>query len=49
VLTAEKNYEIDHPTIETKNLWVVKAMQSLDSRGYVKTRYSWRNFYYTVS
>ncbi|KAK1772964.1 40S ribosomal protein S10 [Phialemonium atrogriseum] len=49
VLTAEKNYEIDHAGIETKNLWVIKAMQSLDSRGYVKTRYSWRNFYYTLT
>jgi small subunit ribosomal protein S10e len=49
VLVAPKDYEIQHPSIETKNLFVIKAMQSLTSRGLVKTQYSWRYFYYTMT
>ena len=49
VLVAPKDYEIQHPTIETKNLFVIKAMQSLTSRGLVKTQYSWRYYYYTMT
>lgn len=28
---------------------VIKAMQSLESRGYVKTRFSWQYYYYTLT
>jgi small subunit ribosomal protein S10e len=28
---------------------VIKAMQSLNSRGYVKTRFSWQYYYYTLT
>jgi small subunit ribosomal protein S10e len=48
VLVAEKNFEVEHPAIGTRNLYVVKALQSLNSRGYVKTRFSWQYYYYTV-
>jgi small subunit ribosomal protein S10e len=28
---------------------VIKALQSLDSRGYVKTQFSWQWYYYTLT
>lgn len=31
------------------NLEVIKAMQSLTSQGYVKTRFSWQYYYYTLT
>ncbi|ODV91943.1 hypothetical protein CANCADRAFT_531 [Tortispora caseinolytica NRRL Y-17796] len=49
VLVAAKNFEIQHDTIDTKNLYVIKALQSLDSRGYVKTQFSWQYYYYTLT
>lgn len=30
-------------------LQVIKALQSLDSRGFVKTRFSWQYYYYTLT
>lgn len=32
-----------------KNLYVIKALQSLDSKGYVRTRFSWQYYYYTLT
>ncbi|KAH6676055.1 plectin/S10 domain-containing protein [Plectosphaerella plurivora] len=50
VLVAAKDYNLPkHPDIDTKNLFVVKAMQSLNSRGYVKTQFSWQYYYYTLT
>ncbi|CCU77245.1 unnamed protein product [Blumeria hordei] len=49
VLVAKKDFSITHPDIETKNLFVVKACQSLTSRGYVKTQFSWQYYYYTLT
>ena len=31
------------------NLQVIKACQSLTSRGYVKTQFSWQYYYYTLT
>jgi small subunit ribosomal protein S10e len=43
VLVAKKDYNLPkHNDIDTKNLYVVKACQSLTSRGYVKTQFSWQ-------
>lgn len=49
VLTAKKDYEIQHDEIPTKNLYVIKAMQSLTSKGFVKTQFSWQYYYYTLT
>ncbi|TDZ23418.1 40S ribosomal protein S10-B [Colletotrichum sidae] len=50
VLVAQKDYNLPkHPDIDTKNLFVVKALQSLNSRGYVKTQFSWQYYYYTLT
>ncbi|KAI0850150.1 plectin/S10 domain-containing protein [Daldinia vernicosa] len=50
VLVAKKDFNLPkHADIDTKNLFVIKALQSLDSRGYVKTQFSWQYYYYTLT
>ncbi|KAJ5190358.1 uncharacterized protein N7498_009343 [Penicillium cinerascens] len=50
VLVAKKDFNLPkHGDIDTKNLYVIKALQSLDSRGFVKTRFSWQYYYYTLT
>ncbi|OCK74273.1 hypothetical protein K432DRAFT_259779, partial [Lepidopterella palustris CBS 459.81] len=50
VLVAKKDYNLPkHQEIDTKNLYVIKALQSLNSRGYVKTQFSWQYYYYTLT
>ncbi|KAK5053264.1 hypothetical protein LTR84_002238 [Exophiala bonariae] len=50
VLVAKKDYNLPkHGDIDTKNLFVIKALQSLTSRGYVKTQFSWQYYYYTLT
>ncbi|KAK1596181.1 Plectin/S10 domain-containing protein [Colletotrichum navitas] len=50
VLVAKKDFNLPkHPDIDTKNLFVIKALQSLNSRGYVKTQFSWQYYYYTLT
>lgn len=49
VLTAKKDFEIQHDELAVKNLYVIKAMQSLTSKGFVKTQFSWQYYYYTLT
>jgi len=51
VLVAPKDFnKPTHPSITTvRNLEVIKAMQSLTSKGYVKTQFSWQWYYYTLT
>ncbi|KAJ1962266.1 hypothetical protein GGI12_002753 [Dipsacomyces acuminosporus] len=50
VLVAKKDYNAPrHQDINVPNLQVIKAMQSLTSRGYVKTQFSWQYYYYTLT
>jgi len=50
VLVAKKDFNLPkHGDIDTKNLFVVKACQSLTSRGYLKTQFSWQYYYYTLT
>jgi hypothetical protein len=50
VLVAKKDFNLPkHGDIDTKNLFVIKALQSLDSRGFVKTQFSWQYYYYTLT
>ncbi|KAG8160162.1 hypothetical protein KVR01_009698 [Diaporthe batatas] len=50
VLVAAKDFNLEqHPEIPVKNLYVIKAMQSLNSRGLVKTQFSWQYYYYTLT
>ena len=50
MLVAKKDFNLPkHNEIETRNLYVIKACQSLNSRGYVKTQFSWQWYYYTLT
>lgn len=50
VVVAKKDFnQPKHDEIDTKNLFVIKALQSLTSRGYVKTQFSWQYYYYTLT
>jgi small subunit ribosomal protein S10e len=51
VLVAPKDFNRPtHPDITTvRNLEVIKAMQSLTSKGFVKTQFSWQYYYYTLT
>lgn len=48
VLVAKKDYHAPkHPELETiPNLQVIKALQSLKSKGYVKEQFAWRHYYW---
>ena len=49
VCTAAKSPVGKHSELEVPNLYVVKAMQSLHSRGYVQYKFSWQYFYYSLT
>jgi small subunit ribosomal protein S10e len=50
VLVAQKDFNLaKHPEINVPNLQVIKALQSLNSQGYVKTQFSWQYYYYTLT
>lgn len=49
-MVAKKDYHAPkHPELESiPNLQVIKALQSLKSRGYVREQFAWRHFYWYV-
>jgi len=50
VLVAKKDFNLSkHEDLDVPNLEVIKALQSLTSRGLVKTQFSWQYYYYTVT
>ena len=50
VMVAEKNFmPVNHPKVAVPNLHVIKALQSLTSRGYVKERFAWRHYYWYLT
>ncbi|CAO3599807.1 unnamed protein product [Absidia cylindrospora] len=49
-LVAAKDFNLPkHPEINVPNLEVIKSMQSLTSKGFVKTQFSWQFYYYTLT
>ncbi|GFR65942.1 40S ribosomal protein S10 [Elysia marginata] len=38
-----------HPNIDVPNLEVIKALESLTSRGYVRVQFAWRHFYWYLT
>ena len=47
VLVAKKDFHLPkHGEIDVPNLHVIRAMQSLVSRGYVKEQFCWRHYYW---
>jgi small subunit ribosomal protein S10e len=50
VLVAKKDYNAPkHEELSVPNLEVIKAMQSLTSKGFVKTQFSWQWYYYVLT
>ncbi|KAH8921087.1 hypothetical protein BT69DRAFT_1283435 [Atractiella rhizophila] len=51
VLVAKKDYNLPShsPELDIPNLQVIKACQSLTSKGYVKTQFNWNYYYYTLT
>ena len=50
VLVAKKDFQAaKHPDIEVPNLHVIKSLQSLKSRGYVKEQFAWRHYYWYLT
>ncbi|XP_017009344.1 small ribosomal subunit protein eS10B [Drosophila takahashii] len=51
VIVAKKDTRVlMHPDLETvTNLQVIKALQSLHSRGLVKEQFAWRHFYWCLT
>lgn len=50
VVVAKKDFnQPKHEEIDTRNLYVIKALQSLTSKGYVQTQFSWQYYYYTLT
>lgn len=49
-MVAQKDYNAPkHHELDIPNLEVIKAMQSLTSKGYVKTQFSWQWYYYSLT
>eukprot|EP00038_Savillea_parva_P005858 m.160343 g.160343 ORF g.160343 m.160343 type:complete len:207 (-) comp11932_c0_seq1:161-781(-) len=50
VIVAKKDFNAPkHSELEVPNLMVIKAMQSLKSRGYVHEQFAWRHFYWSLT
>merc|ERR1712198_460200 len=51
MMVAKKDfYAPKHPELESvRNLYVIKACQSLMSRGYVKEQFAWRHYYWYLT
>lgn len=50
VLVAKKDFNAPrHQDIDVPNLQVIKAMQSMESKGYVTSQFSWQYYYYYLT
>lgn len=50
VLVAKKDFNAPkHEELDVPNLQVIKALQSLTSKGLVKTQFSWQWYYYVLT
>ena len=50
VMVAKKDFNAPkHEELDVPNLEVIKAMQSLTSKGLVKTQFSWQWYYYILT
>ncbi len=50
VMVAQKNtMPIQHPKLAVPNLHVIKALQSLTSRGLVTERFAWQYYYWYLT
>ncbi|CDW58220.1 S10 plectin domain containing protein [Trichuris trichiura] len=50
ICVAKKDFHMaKHRDIGVHNLYVIKAMQSLKSRDYVKEQFAWRHYYWMLT
>ena len=49
VLVAKKDFGQKHPKMDVPNLICVELMRSFDAKGFVKTQYAWRHYYYYLT
>jgi len=49
VLVAKKDFASKHSEIEVPNIQVIKTLQSLESKGYVRDQFSWQYHYWTLT
>nr|ACO15590.1 40S ribosomal protein S10 [Caligus clemensi] len=50
VMVAKKDvHAARHPNVDVPNLHVMKALNSLKSRGYVKEQFAWRHYYWYLT
>jgi len=50
VMVARKEFNLNkHADVDVPNLWVLKLMQSLKSRDYVREKFSWMTFYWYLT
>ena len=49
VVVAKKDTVGKHPEIDVPNLYVIKLMQSLKSKGYVAEKFNWWYFYWHLT
>eukprot|EP01088_Endostelium_zonatum_P009533 TRINITY_DN22789_c0_g1_i1.p1 TRINITY_DN22789_c0_g1~~TRINITY_DN22789_c0_g1_i1.p1 ORF type:complete len:237 (-),score=79.47 TRINITY_DN22789_c0_g1_i1:70-780(-) len=50
VMVAHKDYNMrKHKDVDVPNLYVIKLMQSMVSRGYVKEQFSWQWYYWYLT
>jgi len=50
VMVAKKDFNLPkHQVLDVPNLQVIKALQSLKSRGYVEERFNWQWYYYYLT
>ena len=50
-MVTKKDYQLKaHPDLpQVPNLQVIKALQSLESRGYVKSQFNWQYYYFFLT
>lgn len=49
-MVAKKDFNAPkHEELDVPNLEVIKALQSLTSKGFVKTQFSWQWYYYVLT
>lgn len=50
VVVAKKDFNAPkHQDLDVPNLHVIKALQSMRSRGYVREQFSWQYYYYFLT
>lgn len=49
MVAEKKTGKAKHPKVDLPNLYVIKLMQSFESRGFVTSHFSWSHYYYALT